>query len=177
VRVDDGGDGVVVDVSVSGFDKVDSSDTWGNLIKLSSKGEEKRTLFLSFVSQHRAEGDIADTFDVLLRGSVLVVNDNASPVVHFNPSSLNVEAFGVGPSANSDKDDIGLELEGRNHEWRIGVPSSSKKLTVSAAPPFAGSAWRTTLPSTFSAEMTLVLSLNLRPCFPSVLWKDLLYGP
>jgi len=27
MRVDDGGDGVVVDVSVSGFDKVDSSDT------------------------------------------------------------------------------------------------------------------------------------------------------
>lgn len=65
------------------------------------------------MSQHRAEGDVTDTFDVLLRGGILVVDDNASLVVHFNSGSLNIEAFGVGPPADSDEDDIGLELEGQ----------------------------------------------------------------
>ena len=67
------------------------------------------------MSQHRTEGDVADAFDVLLRGSILVVDDNASPVVHLDPGSLDVETFSVGPSANGNKDDISLELQGHDY--------------------------------------------------------------
>jgi hypothetical protein len=61
--------------------------------------------------EHRTKGNVAaDAFNVLLRNGKLVVNDNATFVVELNPCSFEVEAFGVWPSANSDKEDISFQL-------------------------------------------------------------------
>jgi len=75
---------------------------------------KRLTLFFGFVGQHWSEGNVTDAFDVLLGGSVLIVDNNASLVVHFNAGSLDVEAFGIGPPANSDEDDVSLQLEHQN---------------------------------------------------------------
>ena len=48
---------------------------------------------------------------------------------------------------------------------------SVRALTVSSLPSFAASVLMKTLPSFFSAEMTLVLSLNLSPCFVRDFWN------
>lgn len=60
--------------------------------------------------QHGSECDVTDALDVLLRGGELVVDDNATTVVHFNTSSLDIEAFGVGAASDCYKNDIGFKL-------------------------------------------------------------------
>src|SRR5579859_1268466 len=62
VCVDDAGDGTVVDVAVASFDVFDGGDTF----------------FFGFVSQHGAEGHVADTADVGVGSAVLGVDDDAT---------------------------------------------------------------------------------------------------
>ena len=68
VRVDDAGDGAVVDVPVAGFDVFDGCDAF----------------FFGFVGEHGAEGDVADTADVGLGSAVFGVDNNTAFVVCFN---------------------------------------------------------------------------------------------
>lgn len=44
-------------------------------------------------------------------GPVLVVDDEAAAVVHFEADSVVAEAVGVGAAANGDEDDVGGELD------------------------------------------------------------------
>jgi len=60
------------------------------------------------MSQHRTNGNITDTLDVLHRGRVLIVNLNAAARVLLNTSSLKIETIRVGTTTNSNKNNIGL---------------------------------------------------------------------
>ena len=48
-------------------------------------------------------------------------------------------------------------------------------LTVSSLPPFAASTLVKTVSPFRSSDVTLVLSLNLNPCFCRIFWKFFLY--
>jgi hypothetical protein len=63
------------------------------------------------VREHGPERDVTDAFDVLLGSGELVVDDDATSVVERNTGCFEIEAVGVWPSANGDKDDIGFQLE------------------------------------------------------------------
>ena len=60
--------------------------------------------------QHRSESNVTNAFDVLHRGVELIVNDNAAPVVLLNTNGLKVQTLGIWTTADSDKDDISIEL-------------------------------------------------------------------
>ena len=91
--VDDRGNGVVVDVTVSALEDLDRSDT----------------LLLGLVCQHGSESSISDTLDSLDTGVELVVNDDPSLVVHLDTNILEPEVLGDGSSTDSDEDDVSIE--------------------------------------------------------------------
>jgi hypothetical protein len=94
VGVHDAGNGAVVDVPVSLADVLNRCDT----------------LLLGLVRQHSSEGDISNYADVGNLGAVFLVNDNAASLVGFDTNVLETKAGGVGSTANSDKDNVGIEL-------------------------------------------------------------------
>lgn len=94
VSVNDGGDGGVVNVSVTSLDDLDSCNT----------------LLLGLVGKHGTESGVTDALDTLACGVVLVVNNDASTLVLLDSDSLEVEAAGDGSSADGNKNDIGIQL-------------------------------------------------------------------
>ena len=97
VRVHDAGDGAVVDVAVAFLDVFDRGDGF----------------LLGFVREHGAEGAVADDADVGEFGPVLLVDDEPAFVVDFEADVFEAEACGVGSAADSDEDDVCVELVGR----------------------------------------------------------------
>lgn len=93
VGVHDRGDGGVVNVAVSGSNVLGGGNT----------------LLLGLVGKHGAKGDISDASDVGLVGSVLLVDDDSALVVLLNTGSLEVQALGVGSSANGHEQNIGIK--------------------------------------------------------------------
>lgn len=79
-------DRVVVNVPMSGFDVLGSSDPF----------------VFGFVSEHGSEGDVTDAADGFDRGVERVVDDDATSVVFFDAGGFEIEAFGVGTAANGD---------------------------------------------------------------------------
>ena len=69
-----------------------------------------RTFLLGFVRQHRSECDVADAPDVLLRGRELIINNNAASVVKLDACSLDVQTINIRAAADSDEDDIRIQL-------------------------------------------------------------------
>lgn len=129
------------------------------------------TLLLGFVSQHRTKSDISDTLDTLDGSVELIVDDNSSSVICLYAELLETKSGSNGSSTDSNKYDVGLELvlSTLNHD------DHSMGLTVSSLPPLAASTFNDTVSPFRSALMTLVLSLNLKPCFCKIFWNDLLY--
>jgi hypothetical protein len=95
VGVDNGRDGIVIDVPVPGLDVLNRSDAF----------------FFRLVGKHGTKRNIADAFDVLLRSGELIVDDDATSVVEFNARGFEIEAVRVWPSADGDKDDVSLQLK------------------------------------------------------------------
>ena len=94
VRVHDRGDGVVVDVAVALFDKLDRRDAF--LFRL--------------VREHGAEGAVADNADVGQLGAVLLVDYEAAFVVDFEADVFETETGGVGAAADGYENDVRVEL-------------------------------------------------------------------
>lgn len=100
VGVDDGGNGIVVDVTVAG----------GNHLR------DSEALILGLVGKHRAKGGVTNAADVGDVGLELRVNNDATAVVELDTNVLETETLGVGATANGDKDDISVELGLHQHE-------------------------------------------------------------
>lgn len=69
------------------------------------------TFLLSLVGKHGSESHVTNALDVLYRGVELVIDDNAAFVVFLNTNGLEVEALCVRPTADSDEDNICVELK------------------------------------------------------------------
>lgn len=124
--------------------------------------------FLSLVRKHGPERNITDALDTLDGGVELVINHNTALVVNLDANLVQVQAIGVGPTTNSDENDVCVELMRKS----VHVPIySANKLTDSSLPPLAASVLTTILPSCFSAERTFVLRRNLIPCFARIFWN------
>ena len=152
VCVHDGWDGVVVDVTVVLGDEFDGCDG----------------LLLGLVGKHRSECAVTDDADVWDLGAVFLVDDDAAAVVGLKADVLETKTGGVRATTNGDKDNVGVQLKIQSvfHTTRIHVGP----LTVSSFPPLAASTLIFTPSAPDSPEVTLVLSLNLRPCLPRVFW-------
>jgi len=158
VRVHDRRDRVVVDVPVPRLDVLDRRDA----------------LLLGLVREHGPEGHVADALDPRHRGVELVVDDDAPLCVDFGADGFQVQAVGVWPSTDGDKNNVGFELEG----VELGSEEKGSRLrllTVSSLPPLAASTLVMTVSPFRSIEVTLVLSLNLNPCFCRIFWKFFLH--
>ena len=92
--VHDGGNAAIVDVAVTLLDVLDGSNG----------------LLLSLVGKHGAEGDITNATNVGDLGAVLGVDDDAAALILLEANVLEAETLGIGAAADSDKDDIALEL-------------------------------------------------------------------
>jgi hypothetical protein len=62
------------------------------------------------VRKHRSEGAVTDGADVGNLGAVLLVDDEAAPLVALETNVVETKTVGVGAAADSDKDDIGVKL-------------------------------------------------------------------
>ena len=94
VGVHDGGDGVVVYMAVVFGQVFDGCDGF----------------FFGFVCEHGPEGAVADHADVGDFGTVFRVDDQAAAVVGFDADGVEVQAGGVGSSADGYEDDVCVEL-------------------------------------------------------------------
>ena len=112
MRVHDGGDGVVVDVTVALFDELDGRDAF----------------FFGFVCEHGAECAVADDADVGELGAVLFVDDETAFVVDFEADVFQTETGGVRATANSYKDNIRVELEEEFNKGPCGANKSKDGL-------------------------------------------------
>jgi len=158
--------------------------------ELEREGRKKEglTLLLSLVSQHRSEGNISDALDSLDGGVVLIVDNDSALSVELDTDGLEVESVGDGSSTNSDEDNVGGKLksvdesrksvkrekeEGRRARERV-CRAGKEALTVSFFPSLTPSTSIVTVFPSREALMTLVLSLNLKPCLVRIFWKFLL---
>lgn len=93
VGVHDGGNDVVVDVTVAVLDELDGSNT----------------LLLGLVGEHGTKSDITNDSNVGLVGAELRVHDDATLVVNLNTDLVKTKASGVGATANGNEQDIGFK--------------------------------------------------------------------
>lgn len=96
--VHDRGNAAVVDVAVTLLDVLNGSNG----------------LLLGLVGKHGAEGDITNAANVGDLGAVLGVDDDTAALVLLEANVLEAETLGVGAAANSDKNDVTLELCSNN---------------------------------------------------------------
>lgn len=69
-------------------------------------------LFLRLVRQHSTEGDVTDHTNVGDLSAVLLVDDDTAALVSLNSNVLKAETGGVGPAADSNEDNVGINLKG-----------------------------------------------------------------
>lgn len=93
VGVHDAGDGSVVDVAVAGLDIFDGGNG----------------LLLGLVGQHGTEGAVTNDTDVGKLRAVLLVDNQAATLILLDSNLLQVQAIGVGTTANSDQDNVGVQ--------------------------------------------------------------------
>lgn len=94
VSVDDGGNSIIVDVTVTG----------------SNHFRDGETFILGLVGQHGTESGITNAADVGDVGLELRVDNDAAAVVELDTNVLQAETLGVRATTNGDKDDIGFKL-------------------------------------------------------------------
>lgn len=87
VGVDDRGDGIVVDVSVTCLDVFNSGDTCLSVTSNDTLLTSRRTLLLGLVGEHGTKSDISNSSDTFGRSVELVVNDDSSTLVHLDSDS------------------------------------------------------------------------------------------
>jgi hypothetical protein len=95
VGVHDRGNCAIVDVTIALGNVLDSGDS----------------LLLSLVGQHGSEGYVADGTDVRDLGAVLLVDDQAAPVVGLETDIVEAETGSVGTATDGDEDNVGIELQ------------------------------------------------------------------
>jgi hypothetical protein len=96
VGVHDGGDGCVVDMSVSLLDVLNDSNG----------------LFLGLVGKHRTECYITHTADVRELGAVLGIDDDTATLIELKANVLETKALSVRSAADGDENGLCLELYG-----------------------------------------------------------------
>lgn len=94
VRVHDGGDRAVVDVTVALVDVLDGSNS----------------LLLGLVGEHGSESAVTDGADVGDLCAVFLVNDQAAPLVSLETNVVQTETRGVWAAADCDKYDVSVDL-------------------------------------------------------------------
>jgi hypothetical protein len=68
------------------------------------------SLLLGLVRKHRSEGAVTDGADVGNLGAVLLVDDEAAPLVALETNVVETKTVGVRAATDSDKDDISVKL-------------------------------------------------------------------
>ena len=94
------------------------------------------SLFLSLVGKHRAEGAVSEGANVGDLGAVLLVNDQAAPLISLETNVVKTETGSVWAATDSNEDTVRIEL------GMLALQSASvaqNRLTVSSFPPFAAS--------------------------------------
>ena len=99
MRVHDRGDGVVVDVAVALFDKLDG----------------RHAFFLRLVREHGAEGAVADDADVREFGAILFVDYESAFVVDFEADVFETKTGGVRAAPDGDEHNVRVELGDGQH--------------------------------------------------------------
>jgi hypothetical protein len=94
VRVHNGRNRIIVDVSVTRLDDFDGGDTF----------------FFSLVGQHGTECSVTDTLDSLDAGVELVVDNDTTSVVELDTDLFQSEVLGDRSSTDGYQDDVGFEL-------------------------------------------------------------------
>ena len=94
MRVHDGGDGAVVDVTVAFGDVFNCGDSF----------------FLSLVREHGSKCAVADDTDMRQFGAVLFVDYHATFIVDVEADVLEAEAGGVGAAADRYEDYVCVQL-------------------------------------------------------------------
>ena len=74
---------------------------------------DRDALVLGLVGEHRAGDDVADRPDAGDLGAEVVVGLDLAALVDLEPRLVEAEALGVGPAADRDEDDVGLDRLGR----------------------------------------------------------------
>lgn len=120
VGVDDRGNGMVVHVSVSGLDVLDSSNTF----------------LFSFVGKHGSESDVTNALDALHSGIELVIDDNTALGVNFNTNLVEAETIGIRTTPNRDENNIRIKLDNMSAKKSVKVILLR---TSSSLPPLAAS--------------------------------------
>jgi hypothetical protein len=94
VGIHDGGDGTVVDVTVTLVHVLDGGDS----------------LLLGLVGKHRSEGAVTNGANVGDLGAVLLVDDKAAPLVSLQTDVVKTKSSSVGTAADSDENDVSVKL-------------------------------------------------------------------
>jgi hypothetical protein len=124
--------------------------------------------FFCLVRKHRPKRDVTNALDVRHACVELVVNNDAPSRVDLDANVFKAKAIDVWSTTNRNEDNICLELL---YKSILVMKDNKRARTVSCFPSFAASVLTMTFPSCFSAESTLVLSLNLKPCLVNDFWN------
>jgi hypothetical protein len=92
--VHDGGNGSVVDMTVALVDVLDGGDS----------------LLLSLVGKHGSESTVTNGANVGDLGAVLLVDDEAAPLVNLETNVVKTKTGSVWATTDSNKNDIGVKL-------------------------------------------------------------------
>ena len=90
VGIDDAGDGIVIDMAVTGDELFDASDP----------------LLLGFMSEHGAGDDVADGVDTFSTGGETFVDRNEAFFMELDADAFQAEVVGVGDASDGDEDAI-----------------------------------------------------------------------
>lgn len=88
-------------------------------ISLANIFDGRDTFLLGLVRQHGTEGDVANDTDVGDFGAIFLIDDNATALVGLDSDIFEAEAGGIGAAADSDEDDIGVELKKWISAWAL----------------------------------------------------------
>ena len=124
---------------------------------------------LRLVREHGPERHVADALDVRYARVEVVIDHDAPVRVDFD-----AKTFDVGSTADSDKYIVCFKLRRGMRESSFSRKKRNKTIVVThrvLLPSLAASVVTITFPFFFSAESTLVLSLNLSLCFVSDFWN------
>jgi hypothetical protein len=78
------------------------------------------SLLLGLVRKHRSEGAVTDGTDVRDLSAVLLVDDEAAPLVTLETNVVETKTRGVGAAADSDKNNVGVKLCLLAKSWYLG---------------------------------------------------------
>ena len=110
-------------------------------VSCNNKLGSSNAFFFCFVREHGSKSDVAYAFDIRGGCGILRIDKDAAFRIEGDTGGGEVEAFNVGTAADSDENYVSFELE-KSRTSGSSFEILMKKRTVSALPPFAGSACR-----------------------------------